>query len=112
MSGGSVSSWLLRGLTVELYQNTEREKAEVHLYEMIRGSRDVVQGVAGKVASTRRCSSSVARRRLFLDGRYEVPDRLLVLCADVGELDSLAFLARPHYRARDLDGHIGGGQAE
>ena len=50
--------------------------------------------------------------RLFLDGRYEVPDQLLILCTDVGELDPLAFLACPYYCARDLDKHTGGWQAE
>ena len=43
MSGGSVSSWLLRGLAVELYENTERKKTEVHFDERSEAHRDVVR---------------------------------------------------------------------
>ena len=47
--------------------------------------------------------------RLFFHCRYEVPDRLLILCTDLGELDSLTPVIRPHHHAVGVDGRTGNG---
>ena len=53
--------------------------------------------------------SSLVLERLFFHCRYEVSDRLLILCTDLGELDSLTPVICPHHHAVSVDGHTGNG---